>query len=119
MLEHAGVLKTWLLPRGLPEHPSTRRLAIQIAERPRELANPASPQPVHADRSGTTQYWDNGFYKARAWADRSIVFTLHGGRRDGTYALVKFDRAGPAAWLVFHTGSAAKAREPLSRKPRS
>jgi hypothetical protein len=75
-LEEDGVLRSWAVPRGLPDDPGGNRLAVAV--------------PIA----------DTGWWELQDRNDKRIVFTLHG--RDGAhrYALIHTDGSN---WLLHRT----------------
>jgi DNA ligase D-like protein (predicted 3'-phosphoesterase) len=78
-LEEGGVLRSWALPKGLPEAPSRNRLAVEVDDH--ELAHLTY---VDADKSIA----DIGWWEEHSRNDRRIVFTLHGRSGSVRYALI-------------------------------
>lgn len=90
-LAEDGVLKSWALPRGLPDDPARNRLAVAV--------------PDH-DLEHLTYTDENKFIADIGWwelADRSakrFVFTLHGREQARRYALIHTDGKN---WLLHLT----------------
>jgi len=99
-LERAGVLKSWAVPKGVPEAPGEKRLAIQVEDHALAYGRFEGTIPAGEYGAGTVRRWDEGTYEPRAWSDRKIDFTLHGHRIDGPYTLVRFARGAPGHWLL-------------------
>ena len=99
-LEKDGVLKSWAVPKGVPEEPGTKRLAIQVDDHPLEYGCFEGTIPAGQYGAGTVSIWDCGHYEVHEWELDKIVFTLHGGRLDGTYSLVRFKGGGESSWLL-------------------
>ena len=104
-LERDGVLKSWAVPKGVPEAPGAKHLAVAVEDHPLEYKNFEGTIPAGEYGAGEVIIWDSGTYDTRAWQDDKIEVTLHGKRLSGHYVLVRFKRAGKSEWLVFKAGS--------------
>jgi bifunctional non-homologous end joining protein LigD len=100
-LEKDGALKSWAVPKGIPEKIGEKHLAIQVEDHALEYANFEGTIPKGEYGAGTVEIWDRGTYDIHEWTDKVIVVTLHGERVQGTYNLVRFPRSGVNAWLLF------------------
>src|SRR4051812_29019514 len=90
-LEHNGVAASWAVPKGVPEEPGIRRLAVQVEDH----------SIAHMSYTGPrVQIWDEGDYALEKWEDDKIVFELQGKRLNGRYALIRTDGKN---WLIQHT----------------
>jgi DNA ligase D-like protein (predicted 3'-phosphoesterase) len=78
-LEVDGVLRSWALPKGLPDHPLHDRLAVPVPDH--EMAHLAY---VDKDKSIA----DTGWWEQHDANERRFVFTLHGRSTDVRYALI-------------------------------
>ncbi|GAA3623906.1 hypothetical protein GCM10022223_46140 [Kineosporia mesophila] len=89
-LEQDGVLRSWAVPRGLPDSPAHNRLAVQV--------------PDH-DLGHLTYTDENKFIADIGWweeIDRTgkrFVFVLHGRSGAVRYALIRTD----TDWLLHRT----------------
>ncbi|HLN32243.1 MAG TPA: DNA polymerase ligase N-terminal domain-containing protein [Gemmataceae bacterium] len=99
-LEKDGVLKSWAVPKGVPEEEGVKHLAIQVGDHPLEYADFEGTIPKGEYGAGTVETWDRGTYDLHEWTNDVIVFTLHGQRLEGTYNLIRFRRSGANAWLL-------------------
>jgi bifunctional non-homologous end joining protein LigD len=90
-LEHEGVAASWAVPKGVPEEPGVRRLAVQVDDH--SIAH-------MSHRSDRVSIWDEGDYDLEKWEDDKIVFELHGNRLNGRYALIRTDGKN---WLIQRT----------------
>lgn len=110
-LEKEGVFKSWAVPKGLPEEPGIKRLAIQVEDHPLAFGSFAGQIPKGQYGAGEIHVWDQGIYEAKAWSDDRIAFTLEGSRIHGDFDLVRFQHGRPEAWLILqkfhHTPLAA------------
>ncbi|MBI3987513.1 MAG: ATP-dependent DNA ligase [Lentisphaerae bacterium] len=100
-LEKDGVLKSWAVPKGLPESPGTKRLAVQVEDHALEYGKFEGAIPEGEYGAGEVKIWDQGTYQAREWTDDRIAVNLQGKRIQGTYQLIRFRKAGENNWLIF------------------
>ena len=89
-LEEGGVLRSWAVPRGLPERVNENRLAIAVPDHDLEHRTYED-----ADKSIA----DAGWWEEHDRNDRRIVFTLHGREHSRRYALIQTSQD----WLVHLT----------------
>lgn len=94
-------MKSWAVPKGIPENYGEKRLAIQVEDHSLEYADFAGTIPEGDYGAGTVELWDRGSYEAREWTEDVIAVDLHGQRVHGAYNLVRFPRSGRNAWLLF------------------
>jgi DNA ligase D-like protein (predicted ligase)/DNA ligase D-like protein (predicted 3'-phosphoesterase) len=104
-LEKSGVLKSWAVPKGFPEKPGDRRLAVQTEDHPLEYANFEGTIPAGQYGAGTGKTWDRGSYRPKIWNDSKIEFWLNGEKLVGRYVLARFKKTKENEWLLL------KARE--------
>jgi bifunctional non-homologous end joining protein LigD len=100
-LERDGVLKSWAVPKGIPETAGEKHLAVAVEDHPLEYATFSGTIPRGEYGAGTVTIWDSGTYETNHWDDAKVEVTLHGRRLNGRYVLVRFKRAGKNEWLVF------------------
>ena len=100
-LERDGVLKSWAVPKGIPETAGEKHLAVAVEDHPLEYATFEGEIPKGEYGAGTVTIWDHGTYDTKHWDDEKIEVTLHGSHLEGAYVLVKFKRAGENNWLIF------------------
>jgi DNA ligase D-like protein (predicted 3'-phosphoesterase) len=100
-LERDGVLKSWAVPRGLPEVPGVKHLAVAVEDHPLDYAHFEGTIPAGEYGAGTVTIWDTGTYETTHWDPAKIEVTLHGKRLTARYVLVAFRRAGKNEWLLF------------------
>jgi bifunctional non-homologous end joining protein LigD len=99
-LESGGVLKSWAVPKGIPQTTKERHLAVQTEDHPLEYANFAGTIPKGQYGAGTVIIWDKGHYTVKLWEDDKIEFILEGQRLKGRYILVRLKRAEAKDWLL-------------------
>ena len=95
-LEMDGVLKSWAVPKGPPEKPGLRRLAVQVEDHPVEYGSFEGVIPSGYGK-GVVTIWDRGSYDLESRQDEKIVVRLNGRRLQGRYALVHTDGEN---WLL-------------------
>jgi bifunctional non-homologous end joining protein LigD len=96
-LEHDGVLASWALPRGVPEHPDENRLAVHTEDHPLEYLEFHGEIPKGNYGAGTMTIWDSGTYEAEKFREGEVIATFHGERVQGRYAL--FQTSGNN-WMI-------------------
>ncbi len=79
-LEEDGVLRSWAVPRGLPDDPADNRLAVEVPDHDLDHLTYEDADKSIAD-SGTWEEHDR--------TDRRMVFTLHGREHARRYALIR------------------------------
>jgi DNA ligase D-like protein (predicted 3'-phosphoesterase) len=89
-LEENGVLRSWAVPRGLPEVVNENRLAIQVPDH-------ALEHRFYEDADKSIA--DAGWWEEHDRNERRIVFTLHGRANSRRYALIQTSRD----WLLHLT----------------
>jgi bifunctional non-homologous end joining protein LigD len=99
-LENGGVLKSWAVPKGIPETTKDRHLAVEVEDHPLEYANFAGTIPKGQYGAGTVIIWDKGHYATKLWENDKIEVILDGQRLKGRYVLVRLKRGGDKDWLM-------------------
>jgi bifunctional non-homologous end joining protein LigD len=99
-LERSGVLKSWAVPKGIPESSDQKRLAVETEDHPLEYAGFAGTIPKGQYGAGTVKIWDKGSYEEKVWDENMIEFTLNGAKLKGRYVLVRLKKAGEKSWLL-------------------
>src|SRR5947209_11038158 len=88
-LERDGVLPSWAVPKGLPPDPSVNHLAVQTEDHPISYIDFEGEIPKGEYGGGTVKVWDAGWYELHKWEPKEVMITLHGGRVQGRYVLIK------------------------------
>jgi DNA ligase D-like protein (predicted ligase)/DNA ligase D-like protein (predicted 3'-phosphoesterase) len=102
-LERDGVLKSWAVPKGLPET-GEKRLAVETEDHPLEYGGFEGTIPKGQYGAGTVKIWDRGSYELKVWEKDKIEFTLNGEKLHGRYVLARFKKAGEKEWLLLKAG---------------
>ena len=99
-LERDGVLKSWAVPKGLPEKSGERRLAIMVEDHPIDYIGFQGTISEGQYGAGEVMIKDTGTYELLIWRDDRIEVLLHGQVFSGKYVLIRFKKAGEKEWLV-------------------
>jgi len=106
-LEHEGTARSWAIPKGLPDVPGLRHLAVQTEDHPLEYLSFEGDIPEGEYGAGPMRIWDQGTYEVIDWhlsgsKGDKVTFVLHGRRHQGQWHLVRTDRD---QWLVTRVGA--------------
>ncbi len=99
-LEMDGVLRSWAVPKGPPEKPGVRRLAVAVEDHPLSYIDFHGTIPPGQYGAGTVEIWDHGSYDLEELTPGRLRFVLHGVRLHGPYALIRL-RPDGKNWLLF------------------
>ena len=104
-LEMEGVLKSWAVPKGIPEKIGIKHLAIQTEDHPVAYINFEGEIPKGLYGAGIVKIFDKGNYKLIRKDKNKIIFSLKGKKIKGNFNLIKFSTKNGAArqWLLFKT----------------
>ena len=103
-LSRGGVLVSFAIPKGLPEEPGVRRLAVHVEDHPIEYGSFEGAIPKGEYGAGEVRIFDEGTYEPLEWTDKKITIRLHGERLQGEYHLVNTDAStGGKNWLIFRS----------------
>ncbi len=110
-LEVNGVLRSWAVPKGLPERAGDKRLAMQTEDHPLEYVSFEGTIPTGEYGAGTIEIWDRGTFRNltrrdeeqipvdEALADGQLTFRLEGKKTRGDFLLKRTGASG-RKWLV-------------------
>ena len=96
-LEKDGVLKSWAVPRGVPEKKSIKRLAIQVEDHELSYIDFEGEIAKGQYGAGRVKIWDSGTYDLESESPKHMLFELNGKRLKGRYSLVYMKEK---QWLV-------------------
>jgi bifunctional non-homologous end joining protein LigD len=100
-LERDGVLKSWAVPKGIPEGQRVKRLAVEVEDHTIEFGSFEGTIPAGHYGAGEIKIWDDGECEYHEWGENRIVFSLNGKRVVGKFALVRFKLPEKQKWLLF------------------
>lgn len=110
-LEHAGVLASWALPKGLPVDPKANHLAVRTEDHPLAYLDFEGVIPEGEYGGGRVYLWDQGTYEAEKFRDDEVMVRLHGNRASGRYVLFRTDGKN---WMIHRMDPPVDAtREPM------
>ena len=113
-LEREGVLASWALPRGVPNHPDENRLAVRTEDHPLEYLEFHGEIPKGSYGAGTMEIWDRGTYSCEKFRDNEVIVVLTGERVQGRYALI---HTRDKDWLIHRMDPPADpAAEPMPKR---
>ncbi|MBI4653313.1 3'-phosphoesterase [Candidatus Kuenenbacteria bacterium] len=103
-LEMEGALKSWAIPKGIPEKEKIKHLAIQVEDHPIDYINFEGEIPKGNYGAGKVEIWDKGTYKIiKEQIDKitgrikSIHIELNGKKLKGKYILIYYKEN---QWLI-------------------
>ena len=76
-LEKDGVLKSWAVPKGIPESTEEKRLAVQTEDHPIDYAGFEGTIPAGQYGAGSVEIWDKGSSDVKVWEDDKFEFMLN------------------------------------------
>ena len=117
-LEHDGALRSWALPKGMPEEPGENRFAAHTEDHPIEYLDFHGEIPTGNYGAGTMTIWDHGTYEPLKWEPRKVEVLLHGERLQARYALFAIDKEDPPKdWMIHRMDPPADPdREPMPHR---
>jgi bifunctional non-homologous end joining protein LigD len=97
-LELDGVGKSWAVPKGVPEEPGVRRLAIEVEDHPLDYFDFEGVLPEGQYGAGEVKIWDSGTFTLIERGPGKLHFVLNGSRLQGEYILTN---TNGKQWLLF------------------
>lgn len=108
------VLVSWAVPKGLPRKHGVRALAVRTEDHPVEYGTFAGTIPAGNYGAGEVRIFDSGSYELVERDAKKLTFHLDGKRLQGTYVLVRTNRAdSKESWLALLTEDERPHPEPL------
>lgn len=99
-LEIDGVLKSWAVPKGPPQKPGDKKLAVQVEDHPLEYAKFHGTIPEGQYGAGKVEIWDKGKLEIKEKTANSIKFILHGKNLKGDYSIFHPPTFEKKNWLL-------------------
>ena len=87
-LEKEGVLKSWAVPKGVPEERAVKRLAVQVEDHDISYIDFEGIISEGQYGAGTVTICDHGTYMLEDESSKRILFEVYGKRLQGKYTLV-------------------------------
>lgn len=94
------VLKSWAVPKGVPEIAGVKHLAVAVEDHPVDYINFKGIIPQGNYGAGKVEIWDKGKFKLIDFSKNSLKVELKGKKLKGVYVLTRFS-AGKNNWLIF------------------
>ena len=98
-LEMDGVLKSWTVPKGIPEESGVKRLAVGVDDHALEYADFSGEIPEGQYGAGNVEIWDKGKYILKERTEDKLIVDIKGNKLNGIYCLLRFK--GKENWLFF------------------
>ncbi len=98
-LQEKGVLKSWAVPKGVPQKKGLKRLALQTEDHPVEYFDFQGKIPKGQYGAGKVEIFDKGKYEMLQEKKDRLSFSLKGKKLKGDYHLIKTKRKNQ--WLIF------------------
>ncbi|MCW3110941.1 MAG: ligase, partial [Segetibacter sp.] len=134
-LELKGVLKSWAVPKGPSLNPEYRRLAMQTEDHPYNYKDFEGIIPKGQYGGGTVIVWDEGTYETPSIDEKDkkaqehsltgqfykgeMLFTLHGHKLKGKFALIKDKSKGDNSWYLIKVKDSHAAKTDVTKKDKS
>lgn len=127
-LELFGVLKSWAVPKGPPDSPKEKRLAIMVEDHPYAYKDFFGEIPKGSYGAGTVEIWDYGTYQVQGADSKKeaekiidaalkkghLTFFLKGQKLHGEYAFVRLSGGQRGnEWLLIKAAKDDNASTPL------
>jgi bifunctional non-homologous end joining protein LigD len=111
-LERDGTLPSWALPKGLPDIPGLRHLAVRTEDHPLGYLEFEGDIPAGEYGAGPMRVWDRGTYEELIWEEGKVTVRLHGRRHQGVYHLFRTSDDDPKQWLAIRKDEPAPGELP-------
>lgn len=102
--ERDGVLPSFAVPKGLPDVPGVRHLAVRTEDHPLAYLTFEGEIPAGEYGGGPVRIWDSGTYEPLEWTDDKVTVRLHGRRHHGEFHFFRTGGSGaggdPKQWMV-------------------
>jgi len=121
-LEAGGTLKSWAIPKGPPQKPGDKRLAVQVEDHPLDYASFEGEIPAGEYGAGQVSIWDRGTWTPPpAWRKDlkkgHLEFELHGAKLQGKWILIRLKNDRTSWLLIKRKDQALRVLSARSGKP--
>jgi len=99
-LELDDVLKSWAVPKGPPQMPGVKRLAVAVDDHALDYIDFEGTIPEGQYGAGKVEIWDKGTFDLSKRTEKTISLVFHGKKLEGDYRLI---RTKDKNWLMFKT----------------
>lgn len=86
-LEKDGVLKSWAVPKGFPQRPGIKRLAIETEDHPLEYLHFEGAIPKEEYGGGQMWIFADGYYEITKQKENGMYFRLESAAMSGEYRM--------------------------------
>ncbi len=95
------VLKSWAIPKGVPQKSGIKRLAIETEDHPVAYIDFEGEIPKGEYGAGTVEIWDEGKFELLNREKDLYDFKLNGKKLKGNYVLIQPKSFEKDHWLIF------------------
>lgn len=92
------VLKSWAVPKGVPETFGVKHLAVAVEDHPVDYINFSGVIPKGNYGAGKVEIFDKGKFQLLDIGEKSLKFKLSGKKLKGNYVLFNLEGKN---WLIF------------------
>ncbi|MDQ6814463.1 MAG: non-homologous end-joining DNA ligase, partial [Bacteroidota bacterium] len=134
-LELKGVLKSWAVPKGPSLDPEEKRLAMLTEDHPYDYKDFEGIIPKGQYGGGSVIIWDEGTYETptvekddkkaqehsltRQFFKGGMLFTLHGKKLKGQFALIKAPERDEKSWYLLKVKDKSASKTDVTKKNQS
>lgn len=93
-LEIDGVLKSWAIPKGVPQEKGQKNLAIKTEDHDIEYIDFEGEIPEGKYGAGEVTIWDKGTYELKKRDEEELKFVLKGNKINNEFVIVPFESSG-------------------------
>ncbi|MGZ5502321.1 MAG: DNA polymerase ligase N-terminal domain-containing protein [Halobacteriota archaeon] len=101
-LEMDGTLKSWAIPKEVPNVRKVKRLAVQVEDHDLDYIGFEGEIAEGQYGAGTVKIFDSGDYYLLEKKEDKIKVALLGSKLEGVYELIRLK--DPKNWLMFMVG---------------
>jgi DNA ligase D, 3''-phosphoesterase domain len=101
-LEMDGTLKSWAIPKEVPQVRKVKRLAVQVDDHNLDYIGFEGVIAEGQYGAGTVRIFDSGDYYLLEMKEDKIKVALLGSKLEGVYELIRLK--DPKNWLIFMVG---------------